>query len=137
MAPVFGSNLPMVPLLLPVYQTLPALSRVTLCGKEFSGNGYSFMASVLGSMRPIRLPHCPAHQMDPSAACIGSRERCPSVGTRHSLNAICMSPGISVGAREVLGGKCVARYCVILSWFSGVLDRSIIVPVSSFQPARV
>src|SRR5262245_20272991 len=105
----------MVPFLLPVYQTWPALSRVTLCGRAFSGKGYSCMASVLGSMRPIRFPHCPAHQIDPSAACIGSRERCPSVGTCHALNATCMSPGISVGAREVFGGKCVARYWVILS----------------------
>src|SRR4030095_9981251 len=137
MAPVLGSNLPMVPFLLPVYQTLPALSRVTLCGMAFAGNGYSFMASVLGSMRPIRFPHCPAHQMDPSAACIGSRERCPRVGTCHSLNVICVSPGISVGAREVFGGKCVARYCMSLSWVSGLLDRSSIVPVSSFQPASV
>ena len=73
--------------------------------------------------------------MDPLAAWIGSRERCPSVGTCHALNAICVSPGISVGAREVFGkmrGQIMRDRVLLL----GLPDRSIIVP-TNFQPARV
>src|SRR3546814_7292786 len=75
----------MVPFLLPVYQTLPAASRVTVCGLAPSGSGYSAIAPVTGSILPIRLPHWPAHQMVPSGASMGSRERCPRLGTCHSL----------------------------------------------------
>jgi hypothetical protein len=90
--PVAGSNLPIVAFLLPVYQTPPWASRVTVCGIAFAGNGYSFISPVAGLMRPIRFPHWPAHQMLPSAAWTGSRDRWPSVGVTHSLNAICAVP---------------------------------------------
>ena len=107
-----------------------------MCGFAPAGSGYSVISPVVGSSCPIRLPHCPAHQIDPSAASTGSRERWPSVGTCHSLNAISASPGISFGARRSFGGKCAARYPVI-SPCSGLPDRSIIVPISSRQPSSV
>jgi hypothetical protein len=128
--------MPIVAFLLPVYQTLPAASGVTVCGIGPAGSGYSVIAPLAGSIRPIRLPHCPAHQIEPSAASTGSRERWPSVGTRHSLNSIAASPGISLGARRPFGGKCAARYRTIWSC-SGLPDRSIIVPISSRQPSSV
>src|SRR5512145_1806244 len=127
----------MVALPLPVYQMPPALSTVTVCGFDLDGSGYSFISPVLGLMRPIRSDHWPTHQMLPSGASTGSRERWPSVGTVHSLNAILASPETSLGARLELGGKCVARYCVILFCSPGVLLRSIIVAASSFHPSRV
>src|SRR6195256_1719422 len=135
--PVAGSTLPTVPFLLPVYQGMPLSSSHTECGNALGGNLYSFISPVMGLSRPIRLPNCPAHQIEPSAAWIGSRERWPSVGICHSVNAISAVPGMSLGARLVLGGKFVARYCVIVSRHSGLEDRSIIVPTSSFQPSLV
>ena len=78
-----------------------------------AGNGYSFISPVVGSMRPIRLPHWPAHQMVPSGASTGSRARWPSVGTFHSVNPTSRSPGTSVGARVVSGGMLAARYWAI------------------------
>src|SRR5262249_680546 len=99
----------MVALPLPVYQTPPALSIVTVCGLDLDGSGYSFISPVLGLIRPIRSDHWPTHQMLPSGASIGSRERWPSVGTVHSLNVILASPDTGLGARFVLGGKFVLR----------------------------
>src|SRR5919106_4284807 len=86
--PVRGSSLPIVPLLFPVYQMLPSWSGVTVWGFAPSGNVYSQTSPVLGLIRPTRLAHIPAHQIDPSGACTGSRDRWPSVGTFHSRNAI-------------------------------------------------
>ena len=129
--------MPTEPFLLPVYQGVPLASSSTVWGIALGGNGYSFISPVAGLSRPIRLPNWPAHQMEPSVACIGSRERWPSVGVCHSVNVISALPGMSLGARLVLGGKCAARYCVIAACSSGVRDRSIIVPISSFQPSRV
>ena len=129
--------MPIEPFLLPVYQGMPLASSSTVCGIALGGNGYSFISPVAGLSRPIRLPNCPAHQMDPSAAWTGSRDRWPSVGICHSVNVISALPGMSVGARLVLGGKCAARYCVIVACSSGVRAMSIIVPISSFQPSRV
>src|SRR5262245_4196337 len=99
----------MVPLPLPVYQTPPALSIVTVCGLDLDGSGYSFISPVLGLMRPIRSAHWPTHQMLPSGASIGSRERWPSGGTVHSSNVMLASPGTASGARVELGGKRVVR----------------------------
>src|SRR5262245_24070199 len=121
--PVAGSTLPTVPFLLPLYQGMPLSSSHTECGSAFGGSLYSFIAPVAGSSRPIRLPNCPAHQIDPSAAWIGSRERWPSVGICHSVKLISVVPGTSLGARLVLGGKFVARYCVISAWASGFGER--------------
>jgi hypothetical protein len=129
--------LPIVALPLPVYQMPPALSTVTVWGLDLDGSGYSFISPVFGLIRPIRSDHWPTHQMLPSGASIGSRDRWPSVGTVHSLKAILASPETSLGVRLALGGKFVARYSVIFFCSSGVLLRSIIVPVSSFQPSRV
>src|SRR5215468_1525333 len=106
--------------MLPVYQGMPLASSSTVCGNALGGSGYSFISPVAGLSRPIRLPNCPAHQMDPSAAWIGSRVRWPSVGVTHSLKVISVLPGTSLGARLVLGGKFAARYCVIAAWVSGL-----------------
>src|SRR3546814_9713530 len=95
----------MVPFLLPVYQTLHSASRVTVCGLAPSGSGYSAIAPVTGSILPIRLPHWPAHQMVPSGASMGSRERCPRLGTCHSLKAICARPDTGLAALRWFGGK--------------------------------
>src|SRR5215471_16943571 len=134
--PVCGSSLPIVPLPLPVYQMLPSWSGVTLWGLASAGNGYSRMSPVSGLIRPTRLPHCPAHQIDPSSVCTGSRARWPSVGTFHSRNVIEASPGTRVGCRWVRTGKCVARYSVIVP-NSGLADRSIMLRINSRQPSRV
>jgi hypothetical protein len=107
--PVAGSTLPTVPFLLPVYQGMPLSSSQTECGNAFGGSLYSFISPVAGLSRPIRLPNCPAHQMVPSAAWIGSRERWPSVGICHSVNEIPVGRA-PAWARLVLGGKLVARY---------------------------
>ena len=73
--PVAGSTLPTVPFLFPEYQGMPLSSSHTECGSAFGGNLYSFISPVAGLSRPIRLPNCPAHQIEPSSAWIGSRER--------------------------------------------------------------
>jgi hypothetical protein len=114
----------MVAFLLPVYQMLPARSVRAVCGIALAGSGYSFMLPVAGSMRPRTLPHCPTHQMLPSAAWTGSRERWPSVGTCHSLKEILAAPGTSLAAR-------------LISSRAGLPDRSIMVPMISRQPAAV
>ncbi len=75
--------------------------------------------------------------MVPSSATIGSRDRWPRVGTVHSVKVILTLPGMSLGAIFLCGGKWVAMYLMILSCASGVDDRSIMVPISSFQSARL
>src|SRR3977135_3742300 len=84
--PVAGSTLPTVPFLLPEYQGMPLSSSHTECGNALGGNLYSFISPVAGLSRPIRLPNCPAPQIEPSAAWIGSRERGPSGGICHYVN---------------------------------------------------
>ena len=74
-----------MPFLLPVYQGFPLGSSSTVCGKAPAGNCHSFISPVRGSSRPMMLPNCPTHQIEPSSAWIGSRVRWPSVGITHSL----------------------------------------------------
>jgi hypothetical protein len=75
----------------------------------------SSISPVLGSRRPARLAHMPVHQIEPSFASTGSRERCPSVGTIHSIMSICVSPATSVGRLLTSSGKCSAKYAAIVS----------------------
>lgn len=103
--PVRGSSLPIVPFPFPVYQILPSWSGVTVWGFAAFGNEYSETSPVSGLIRPTRLAHCPAHQIDPSGACTGSRALWPSVGTIHSRNVIAALPGTRVGFNCVPGGK--------------------------------
>ena len=116
---------------------MPLSSSHTECGMALGGSLYSFISPVAGLSRPIRLPNCPAHQIEPSSACTGSRERWPSVGICHSVNVISVLPGTSLGARLVFGGKFVARYCVIFGLRVRIGRGWTIVPISSFQPSLV
>ena len=52
-----------------------AAANVPVLGIEPAGNANSFIVPSAGLIRPRRLPHCPAHQIDPSGASTGSRER--------------------------------------------------------------
>ena len=59
----------------------------------------------------MRLAYCPVHQMC-RRLWSGSRDRCPSVGTIHSLKLTEPVRGRASDAGLVFSGKCAERYCV-------------------------